>query len=232
MLNKQAKSTLKERTRIAAEKAVGEIEARILARANKSMDKDLLYQMVENRRAMAARLGEIEQSRERAGELRNQRLAKGVEAVSALRAERQRLAAIKAASLAQRKADALAKKVAKLAYIERYGAPLVVQTFAKIRPLILDRDNYSCRICYNDAAESGLEVHHIDRSRLNNSAKNLITLCGVCHRGVHRSGYYPGGSESWDDGSAWGGVPEDISDRGLVATKPDEPVSKVFKRKP
>jgi 5-methylcytosine-specific restriction endonuclease McrA len=144
---------------------------------------------------------------------RRQRLALAAAAARAeadsRNAKRAAVVEAKKAAAAIKKAAAAERKAAKLAYIQEYGAPLVVQTFAKIRPLILDRDDYCCQICRADAGCKSLHVHHIDRSRLNNKGTNLITLCEPCHRAVHADGYYPGGLH-WDDGSAWGGTPKDV----------------------
>ena len=92
---------------------------------------------------------------------------------------------------------------------KRAKAVTNIINWATIRQSALKRDEYICRVCGIDAVAGNVEVHHIDRSRLNNNGRNLITLCRTCHQGVHASGYYPGGI-NWDDGSAWGGAPSDF----------------------
>lgn len=67
----------------------------------------------------------------------------------------------------------------------------IIPKWNKIRKSIIERDNYSCRICNKDYE---LHVHHIDYNRMNNSTSNLVTLCEPCHRAVHREGYKP-----WND---------------------------------
>ena len=47
-----------------------------------------------------------------------------------------------------------------------------------IKPKILKRDNYSCKLC---SSKTKLEVHHIDGNKHNNTQYNLITLCKNCH---------------------------------------------------
>jgi len=42
--------------------------------------------------------------------------------------------------------------------------------------------------CSNCGSTSSLEVHHLDGDRTNNSVENLLPLCRVCHRKLHRSG--------------------------------------------
>ncbi len=66
-------------------------------------------------------------------------------------------------------------------------------SWATARKIVLDRDNYSCRICgkasfsekYDDAGRLKLdiEVHHIIPRKIggSNSPRNLITLCHSCH---------------------------------------------------
>lgn len=48
-----------------------------------------------------------------------------------------------------------------------------------VRPLVLDRSNWSCEYC-NRAAEN-LDIHHIDHNTFNNVMGNLICLCKTCH---------------------------------------------------
>jgi 5-methylcytosine-specific restriction endonuclease McrA len=42
--------------------------------------------------------------------------------------------------------------------------------------------NNECVIC---ATTEGLHIHHKDKNPSNNQMKNLIVLCGVCHKKVH-----------------------------------------------
>ncbi len=54
-----------------------------------------------------------------------------------------------------------------------------------LRNQILCRDRWRCQSC---GAMSNLEVHHKEfRSQSgDDSEQNLITLCTLCHAGVHR----------------------------------------------
>lgn len=51
--------------------------------------------------------------------------------------------------------------------------------------LILQRDNYTCRICGDK--DVPFEVHHLTPRSLNgsNDSDNLITLCICCHKFMH-----------------------------------------------
>ncbi len=55
--------------------------------------------------------------------------------------------------------------------------------FAKIKPLIAERDNYCCRLCGRKADD----IHHIVfRSQGGtNEEDNLICLCRACHEKAH-----------------------------------------------
>jgi len=63
--------------------------------------------------------------------------------------------------------------------------------WALIRKAILERDDYTCRICCTDGGEAQLHVHHIDYVREHNEDDNLITLCTTCHHQVHLEHYIP-----------------------------------------
>ena len=57
------------------------------------------------------------------------------------------------------------------------------QRFNGNRTLALIRDGYRCRICHE---HQRLDVHHVDLDRNNHALWNLLTLCFLCHRKVHR----------------------------------------------
>lgn len=73
----------------------------------------------------------------------------------------------------------------------------------KIRGGILERDDYSCRMCHRDGTERRLDVHHIDWVRSHNEGENLVTLCNICHGLVHKEGYKPGDHDD-DWPTPWG----------------------------
>lgn len=58
--------------------------------------------------------------------------------------------------------------------------------FVKIKPMVLDRDDYKCVIC---GSTDRIQVHHIkERSQGGaNVANNLITLCYKCHCKKHEN---------------------------------------------
>jgi hypothetical protein len=43
-----------------------------------------------------------------------------------------------------------------------------------------------CEVCGYDEHDFCLDVHHLDEDCLNNELSNLIILCAMCHRKVHR----------------------------------------------
>jgi len=53
----------------------------------------------------------------------------------------------------------------------------------KIRPYILERDDYTCQVCGDEVTDSTAEVHHIHALYLrgHSDKDNLATLCGHCH---------------------------------------------------
>lgn len=54
-----------------------------------------------------------------------------------------------------------------------------------LKQSIKDRDGYQCRICYRNASETRLTIHHVDLSKTNHDPDNLLTLCDRCHQQVH-----------------------------------------------
>ena len=46
---------------------------------------------------------------------------------------------------------------------------------------VLERDNYTCQNPNCEHLSEGLDVHHIDYDKKNNSLDNLTTLCDKCH---------------------------------------------------
>jgi len=56
--------------------------------------------------------------------------------------------------------------------------------FVKIRPIILERDDYTCQYC-QFRSKKFQHVHHLDDDHTNNSEKNLITACPLCHMSQH-----------------------------------------------
>jgi 5-methylcytosine-specific restriction endonuclease McrA len=86
------------------------------------------------------------------------------------------------------------------------GLPAIAN-WAKIRKKVLDRDNFVCRMKGCSAIDN-LNVHHIDYERANNEDDNLVTLCGVCHRAVHKEGYKPCLYEDWP--VPWDDAPQEF----------------------
>lgn len=58
--------------------------------------------------------------------------------------------------------------------------------FKRMRPKILNRDNWTCQFCgYYSVRHLFLEVHHKDCDHRNNKESNLITACHFCHMTHH-----------------------------------------------
>lgn len=57
--------------------------------------------------------------------------------------------------------------------------------YKKVRPLVLERDNYTCQKC---GAKDYLEVNHIVpvSEGGSNDMTNLVTLCDICHAEEHK----------------------------------------------
>ena len=51
----------------------------------------------------------------------------------------------------------------------------------ELKNQIRERDNHICQICTEKENGRALSVHHIDYNKKNNSTKNLISLCTICH---------------------------------------------------
>ena len=63
---------------------------------------------------------------------------------------------------------------------------LNTELYERLRNQVLRRDSWRCQRC---GTMENLEVHHKEfRSHSGeDSEENLITLCAICHTGVHRS---------------------------------------------
>ena len=61
----------------------------------------------------------------------------------------------------------------------------------EIKDKVRKRDGYTCRLCLKEADElkDQLQVHHIRPVEMGgrDRFKNLISLCSICHRIVHKN---------------------------------------------
>lgn len=58
--------------------------------------------------------------------------------------------------------------------------------FQRMRPKILERDNWTCQFCgYYSVRHLYQEVHHKDCNHRNNKESNLVTACHFCHMTHH-----------------------------------------------
>lgn len=46
--------------------------------------------------------------------------------------------------------------------------------------------DFICRRCGYEEFSCGVEIHHIDGDRKNNSPENFMPLCACCHRALHQ----------------------------------------------
>ena len=58
----------------------------------------------------------------------------------------------------------------------------------RIRPKILERDNYTCQYC-GFKSEKEIQINHINGEPKDNSDGNLETICRACHKITH-SGFW------------------------------------------
>jgi hypothetical protein len=58
--------------------------------------------------------------------------------------------------------------------------------YARLRREILERDGWRCQKCGHSG---NLDVHHVNRRNAvgDDAETNLITVCGECHKMLHRS---------------------------------------------
>lgn len=68
----------------------------------------------------------------------------------------------------------------------RAQEPYSIDWKETLRRSIRERDRYTCQICNKQQDKIALDVHHIDRNKLNSNPNNLITLCRKCHLIIHR----------------------------------------------
>jgi len=69
-----------------------------------------------------------------------------------------------------------------------------VRLWKQISEAYREKNNYKCEECMINLIEDRyfLEVHHIDKNRLNNKEDNLKCLCVVCHSNKHPNNYNHG----------------------------------------
>lgn len=75
------------------------------------------------------------------------------------------------------RADAI-KKVRKKGKLPQMGPSL--------RRYILDVKELKCHQCGYEEYRQCLDIHHIDKNPSNNDLDNIVILCVMCHRKVHR----------------------------------------------
>jgi hypothetical protein len=75
---------------------------------------------------------------------------------------------------------------------ERIKKEKEIEYWSNIRQKILERDNYTCQICFQNA-NTKLHIHHILKKRQKGEDyyDNLITVCPPCHSQADRKLYNP-----------------------------------------
>lgn len=58
------------------------------------------------------------------------------------------------------------------------------EEFSNTRQSILERDRFTCHYC-GLQSRKWQEIHHIDDNHANNTPKNLVTVCVLCHACFH-----------------------------------------------
>lgn len=65
----------------------------------------------------------------------------------------------------------------------RTGAEPTDKEFQNIKPAVKKRDQNTCQFCGSRSEKN--EVHHLDDNHENNSSRNLIVACQLCHAAHH-----------------------------------------------
>lgn len=62
---------------------------------------------------------------------------------------------------------------------------------AELREYIKNRDDFTCRLCFNQLEQKGLQVHHIVpvSNGGDDENTNLVLLCYDCHTNLHKVGW-------------------------------------------
>jgi 5-methylcytosine-specific restriction endonuclease McrA len=74
------------------------------------------------------------------------------------------------------------RKIREEAEKRLYGKVKSERTLIKDKEEIFRKFGNKCGVC---GEMEGLHIHHKDKDATNNSADNLIVLCGVCHKKIH-----------------------------------------------
>src|SRR6266404_1512867 len=69
------------------------------------------------------------------------------------------------------------------AYIDGKNPAVYPRHYRHARKIVLERDGRCCFLCSKDG---WLDIHHINRDKLDNSPTNLVALCRLCHN--HQKG--------------------------------------------
>lgn len=61
----------------------------------------------------------------------------------------------------------------------------------ELRKKVLERDNFCCKLCFQNSQTKKMQVHHIVplSDGGDDTISNLIVLCSRCHTDVHKEGY-------------------------------------------
>lgn len=65
-----------------------------------------------------------------------------------------------------------------------------VRIWRRIRKSVEETAHYVCQDCGAVQGNDLFDIHHIDKNRKNNSIKNLVLLCHMCHMKGHFRNYF------------------------------------------
>lgn len=70
---------------------------------------------------------------------------------------------------------------------KKYGRALASVRWRALRRKVLERDRYTCRLCFESGRPGNeLEVHHLTYNNLGcERLEDLATLCSACHGRTH-----------------------------------------------
>ena len=72
-------------------------------------------------------------------------------------------------------------------YRMTHGAIMRMRRYGGLWGLVMERDDWSCRVC----SEPAKEVHHLDENDKHHAMENLFSLCRSCHLTLTRMNSHP-----------------------------------------
>ena len=66
-----------------------------------------------------------------------------------------------------------------------YGTGKYSDAYRRAYKTLNNIDKLVCKRCDYCEFECGIDIHHINKNRNDNSIENLIALCSPCHKALH-----------------------------------------------